>query len=75
MFADVGREMDHSFNASEVAKVMTRWLILNICPQQGPNMKLHRVQKTLVHATSPRVVIFGAGFGGLSAAKPLVGAF
>jgi choline dehydrogenase-like flavoprotein len=34
-------------------------------------VKLHRAQKTLVHATSPRVVIVGAGFGGLSAAKQL----
>jgi NADH dehydrogenase FAD-containing subunit len=38
---------------------------------RSPKVKLHRAQKTLVHATSPRVVIVGAGFGGLSAAKQL----
>ena len=34
-------------------------------------MKLHRAQETSVYPTSPRVVIVGAGFGGLSAAKQL----
>ena len=38
---------------------------------RAPKVKLHRAQKILVHTTSPRVVIVGAGFGGLSAAKQL----
>jgi len=38
---------------------------------RAPKVKLHRAQETSVYPTSPRVVIVGAGFGGLSAAKQL----